>query len=470
MRKLLLIISALLITISSSAQQNARKSSVRRQARTTTSAKADKSPIVLATPIRPANQKDVINLTVPKMDVVRVGFVGLGMRGPGAVERWANIDGTDIKALCDLDADRVEKSQKILERNGRHRADAYSGSADAYKKMCERNDIDIIYIATDWIHHVPIALYAMEHGKNVAIEVPAAMTINDIWALINTSERTRKHCMMLENCVYDFFEVSALNMARQGVFGEVLHVEGSYLHNLDDFWGEYKNNWRLDFNHKNRGDVYPTHGIGPDCQVLGIHRTDLMDYLVAMDTKAVNGPKAVERQTGKPCTDFQNGDQTSTLIRTIKGKTMLIQHDVMTPRPYSRMFQIVGTDGYASKYPVEQILLRKEQAKGLKVDYQNLNSHTPLNDETRNAMLNDYTPNYVKQIQDKAKTVGGHGGMDYIMDYRLVYCLRNGLPLDMDVYDMAEWCCIGELSRISIENGSAPVKVPDFTRGAWKRR
>lgn len=466
MRKLMITLAAVLATMSISAKSVTETTATQQTNQVAKS--SDVHPIVLQTPVRPAGQKDALNLTVPKMDVVRVGFVGLGMRGPGAVERFANIDGTDVKGLCDVNADRVEYCQKLLEKNGRKHATAYVG-IDAYKKLCERKDIDLIYIATDWVHHVPIALYAMEHGKNVAVEVPAAFSMEDIWKLIDTSERTRKHCMMLENCVYDFFEVAALNMAQKGVFGEVLHVEGSYLHNLDDFWGAYWNNWRLDFNRKNRGDVYPTHGIGPDCQVLGIHRTDLMDYLVAMDTKAVNGPKIVERQTGEPCKDFQNGDQTSTLIRTLNGKTMLIQHDVMTPRPYSRMFQIVGTDGYASKYPVEQILLRKEQAKNMNVDYQNLNSHEPLTDEARDAMLKKYTPDYVKEIEDKAKKIGGHGGMDYIMDYRLVYCLRNGLPLDMDVYDMAEWCCIGELSRISIENGSAPVKIPDFTRGAWKK-
>ena len=206
-------------------------------------------------PQRPAEQKDVLLLTTPKLQTVRVGFVGLGMRGISAVERWSQIPGTDIVALCDVEADRVELSQKRLDKHGRHRAVAYSGSIDAYKKMCERKDIDIIYIATDWVHHVPIALYAMNHGKHVAIEVPAATNMDEIWALINTAERTRKHCMMLENCVYDFFELSTLNMAQQGLFGEILHVEGAYIHNLEDFWGEYWHNWRLDFNRKNRGDV-----------------------------------------------------------------------------------------------------------------------------------------------------------------------------------------------------------------------
>jgi predicted dehydrogenase len=421
-------------------------------------------------PERPKGQTDVLQLTAPPMDTVRVGFIGLGMRGPGAVERFAQIEGTAIKGLCDVEADRVEACQELLEKLGRPRATGYSGSTEAYKEMCERDDIDLIYIATDWVHHTPLAVYAMEHGKHVAIEVPAAMTLDEIWDLINTSERTRMHCMMLENCVYDFFEIATLNMAQQGLFGEVLHVEGSYLHNLDEFWPEYWNNWRLDYNMKNRGDIYPTHGIGPDCQVLNIHRGDRMDYLVAMDTKPYNGPKVVKKQTGKDCPDFQNGDQTSTLIRTVNGKTMLIQHDVLTPRPYSRMYQVVGSDGYASKYPIQQLLFRTEMLDSTATaDYQNLNAHSALPAELCQEMLKKYLPPFVQELEETARRIGGHGGMDFIMDYRLIYCLRNGLPLDMDVYDMAEWCCLGPLTRLSLENGSAPVAIPDFTRGAWDR-
>ncbi len=421
-------------------------------------------------PKRPAGQQDVLQLTAPPMETVRVGFIGLGMRGPDAVERFSQIEGTDIKGLCDVEAERVEECQKLLEKLGRPRAAGYSGSTEAYKAMCDRDDIDLIYIATDWVHHAPLAVYAMEHGKHVAVEVPAAMTLDEIWLLINTSERTRKHCMMLENCVYDFFEIAVLNMAQQGLFGEVLHVEGSYLHNLDDFWPEYWNNWRLDYNMKHRGDIYPTHGIGPDCQVLNIHRGDRMEYLVAMDTKPCNGPKVVKRLMNQECPDFQNGDQTSTLIRTVNGKTMLIQHDVLTPRPYSRMYQVVGSDGYASKYPVRQLLFRAGMLdKTESPDYQNLNAHAALSDSLCKAMLQKYLPPFVQELEEKAREVGGHGGMDFIMDYRLVYCLQNGLPLDMDVYDMAEWCCLGPLTRISLENGSAPVAVPDFTRGAWNR-
>ena len=421
-------------------------------------------------PERPAGQSDVLQLTAPPMDTVRVGFIGLGMRGPGAVERFAQIEGTAIKGLCDVEADRVEACQELLDKLGRPRATGYSGSTEAYKEMCERDDIDLIYIATDWVHHVPLAVYAMEHGKHVAIEVPAALTMDEIWQLINTSERTRLHCMMLENCVYDFFEIATLNMAQQGLFGEVLHVEGSYLHNLDDFWTEYWENWRLDYNIKNRGDIYPTHGIGPDCQVLNIHRGDRMEYLVAMDTKPYNGPKVVKKLMGKDCPDFQNGDQTSTLIRTVNGKTMLIQHDVLTPRPYSRMYQVVGSDGYASKYPIQQLLFRTENLDSTTTaDYQNLNAHSALPAELCQAMLQKYLPPFVQELEETARRVGGHGGMDFLMDYRLVYCLQNGLPLDMDVYDMAEWCCLGPLTRLSLENGSASVAIPDFTRGAWDK-
>ncbi len=435
----------------------------------TACATSQKSALInTPTPKRPAGQQSALGLRTAPLQTVRVGFVGLGMRGPDAVSRWCHIEGTDIKALCDVEADRVEACQRLLRQNGRPEAATYSGSTEVYKALCERDDIDLVYIATDWIHHAPIALYAMEHGKHVAIEVPAANTLDEIWALVNTAERTQRHCIMLENCVYDFFEIATLNMAQQGLFGEVLHVEGSYLHNLDDFWDAYWNNWRLDYNRLHRGDVYPTHGLGPDCQVLDIHRGDRMDYLVSMDTKAVNGKRLVERKTGKVCADFANGDQTSTLIHTAKGKTILLQHDVLTPRPYSRMFQVVGTDGYASKYPIQQILLRKE---GLpqSPDYQNLNAHAALPDSLCRALLNQYLPGFVKDIEATARTIGGHGGMDYIMDYRLVYCLRHGLPLDMDVYDMAEWCCISELSRLSLEHGSAPVAIPDFTRGEWAK-
>lgn len=270
--------------------------------------------------------------------------------------------------------------------------------------------------------------------------------------------------MQLENCVYDFFELTTLNMAQHGVFGEVLHVEGSYIHNLNDNWEGYVNDWRLQYNKEFRGDVYPTHGIGPVAQVLDIHRGDRMKTLVSMDTKPVNLPEYLIEKRGMErdsAYNFANGQHTMTMISTENGKTMQIQHDVTSPRPYSRMYQVSGTKGFANKYPVEGYAIED--------DAQNIDAHSFLADEDMSALMDKYKHRIHRELEEQAKEVGGHGGMDFIMDYRLIYCLRNGLPLDMDVYDLAEWCSLIELSRISIENNNAAVAVPDFTRGNWNR-
>jgi predicted dehydrogenase len=419
-------------------------------------------------PERPAGQTDVIGLTAEPIDTVKVGIVGLGMRGYAAARRYTFVEGAKIVAVCDVEPDRVEKTTKMLAEKGVTSVKTYSGSEEVWKEMCRQEDIDLVYVTTDWTHHAPIGIYAMEQGKHVAIEVPAAMTLEEIWGLVNTSERTRKHCMQLENCVYDFFELTTLNMAQHGLFGEILHVEGAYIHDLGPFWWEYWRNWRLDYNRKNRGDVYPTHGIGPICQLLDIHRGDRMKTLVAMDTKAVSGPKYWKSYRNEECPDFENADHTMTMISTENGKTMLIEHDVMNPRPYTRMYQLTGTDGFANKYPVKQYSLRR-QHENTDSDYQDLDAHKPLSKEVMEQLMQEYKHPIHKETEEMAKKVGGHGGMDYVMDTRLIYCLRNGLPLDMDVYDLAEWCCVIELSRISLENGSRPVEVPDFTRGNWNK-
>lgn len=418
-------------------------------------------------PARIKGQKSVLGLRTAPMDTVRVGFIGLGMRGPGAVERFTHIDSVKIVALCDLYPDRVDRAQEILDRAGMPRAAAYSGE-EGWKELCQRDDIDLVYIATPWLDHTPMAVYAMEHGKNVAIEVPAAMNLDECWKLVDTAERTQKHCMMLENCVYDFFELTTLNMAQQGVFGDIIYAEGAYIHNLDDFWTSYQGNWRLDYNQKHRGDNYPTHGIGPICQALNIHRGDKMDYLVSMDTKSVKGLESAKKIMNAD--KFADGDHTVTLIRTNKDKMMQIQHNVYTPRPYNRLYQLTGSEGFANKYPVEGYVVGKENVdKEMAAKHDNLGGHEFVSEEVKAELMERYKHPITKKLENIAKKVGGHGGMDYIMDYRLVYCLRNGLPLDQDVYDAAEWSCLTELSGASLENGSMPVKVPDFTRGDWNK-
>ena len=437
----------------------------------------DKGTIVVDTPERPAGQENVLNLTTPKLQTVRVAFVGLGMRGPGAVERFTYIPGIQIVALCDYEAKRAEGCQQYLRKAGLPPADIYSGEK-GYEELCKRPDIDLVYVATDWEHHFPVAKCALENGKNTAIEVPSAMNLEQCWTLINLSEQTRKHCMILENCCYDWFEMNTLNMAQHGVFGEIIRAQGAYIHNLDDFWNYYWKNptsdpqklgWRMKYNMENRGDVYATHGLGPVAQALDIHRGDRMRTLVAMDTKSVHGKNFVEAKTGKPCDNFRNGDHTTTLIRTENGKVIEIQHDVMNPQPYNRLYQLTGTKGFANKYPVEGYAVDAAQLKATghqpKVD--DLTAHGFMPESEKKALEAEYQHPILKKYGEMAQEVGGHGGMDFIMDSRLVYCLQNGLPLDMDVYDLAEWCCLAELGTLSMDNNNASVSVPDFTRGHW---
>ena len=436
----------------------------------------EKGTIVVDTPTRPAGQQHVLGLTAEKIQTVRVAFVGLGMRGPGAVNRFCHIPGVQIVALCDYEKGRAEACQGYMKKVGLPPADIYFGE-NGYKELCKRPDIDLVYVATDWDHHFPVAKCALENGKHTAIEVPSAMNLEQCWDLINLSEKTRKHCMILENCCYDYYELRALEMTQAGVFGEVLRAEGAYIHNLDDFWGYYWSNpkddpdklgWRMKYNKENRGDVYATHGLGPVAQCLNIHRGDRFTTLVAMDTKSVHGKEYVEKKTGKPCKEYRNGDHTTTLMRTADGKVVEIQHNVMNPQPYNRLFKLTGTKGYATKYPEEHIALDKSQltASGVQPEVDNLSSHGFLPQAEYNALIAKYESPIIKKYGELGRQMG-HGGMDYMMDARMVYCLQNGLPLDMDVYDLAEWCCLAELGSLSMDNNCAAVAFPDFTRGHW---
>lgn len=389
------------------------------------------------------SRTDMLQFRAEPIPDVGVGLVGLGRRGTEAVSRLPQVPGCHLAAVCDVRPELANAASGVR---------AYTD----YRALCEDPAVDLVYICTDWGHHVPIALYAMDCGKHVAIEVPSAQTLDECWALVKASERTRRHCTILENCCYDSFELTALEMARRGAFGELVHAEGAYHHNLENRWGPDNMGWRLELNRSQRGDLYPTHGFGPICQALGIHRGDRLATLVSMDTAPFNGPRFLKEQTGSEPAGFQNGDLTMTMIRTEKGRTILLQHDVMTPRPYDRGYQLVGTAGFAQKYPSERVCL---SADGEERVYEG--------DSLASLLAGYRSPILTPSIEALSKTVGGHDGMDFLMDYRIIYCLNHGLPLDMDVYDLAEWCCITELSRISLENGSRPVEIPDFTRGAW---
>lgn len=421
-------------------------------------------------PTRPAGQSDVLELKTDPLPTVRIAFIGLGMRGPGAVDRMTHIKGVEVIALCDVEQKNTEKVNKMLVEKGLPKAQEFYGDTSIWRKVTALPNVDLIYIATDWKSHATIGVQGMKDGKHVAIEVPAAMTMDEIWALINTSEQTRKHCMQLENCVYDFFELTTLNMVQQGLLGEIVHGEGAYIHGLQPFWDQYWENWRMDYNRKHRGDLYPTHGLGPVCQAMNIHRGDKMNYLVSVDAKQISSINYIKEKTGEDVKDFRNGEHTSTLISTEKGKSILIEHNVNSPRPYSRMYQLTGTKGFANKYPAQGYALDGGAIDpAVAANHENLNAHSFVPDDVRKALMERYKHPIVKDIEAKAKEVGGHGGMDFVMDYRLIYCLQKGLPLDMDVYDLAEWCSLIPLTEISLDNSSAPVEIPDFTRGSWNK-
>ena len=425
--------------------------------------------IVYNTPPRPAGQQSMLGFACDPIEHVRVGLIGLGDRGRNVVKRFPFIEDATVVALCDLEPDRIARAQRSLVKRGAPRAVHEFSGEEGWKELCQLDDIDLVYLAVPWQLHTTMAVYAMEHGKHVAIEVPAATSIEECWALVNTSERTRRHCMMLENCCYDFFELTCLNMAQQGLFGEIVHAEGSYCHDLAPWWDNYYNDWRMKFNIDHRGDVYPTHGIGPVCQALNIHRGDKMDLLVSMDSKSFAGQEIANRRYGEGSCEYANGDNTCTIIRTRKGKNILVEHAVVTPRPYSRMYQLTGTKGFANKYPNQGLALGGEVLEG--IDSDNLDAEKYMTDELRDSLMRAYQHPITKEegFMEKALKVGGHGGMDFIMDYRLIYCLHHGLPLDEDVYDAAEWSSLVELTEVSIRHGSMPVVMPDFTRGDWDK-
>jgi predicted dehydrogenase len=397
----------------------------------------------------------------PRLETVRAGFIGLGQRGPSHMMNLTKIEGTQIKAVCDVRPEYADRAKKRVEPLG-HKPEVYTGDSEAWKKLCDRKDIDIVYIATPWDMHVPMAVYAMEQGKHVCIEVPAAVTLEECWQLVETSERTRKHCMMMENCCYGFFELLTLNMARQGFFGDIIHGEGAYNHDLlelnfrkDGYW----NMWRLKENIKRNGNLYPTHGLGPICQIMNINRGDKMDFLTSSSSKdfsmaAKAKELAAKDEFYKPYVNANyRGNSNTTSIHTHNGRTIMVQHDVSSPNVYSRIHKVVGTKGTALGYPLPGKISNGGE------DW--------LSEEELKVINEKYQPAIIKRVGELAKQVGGHGGMDFIMDWRTIDCLRNGLPLDQDVYDAALWSSISPLSEWSVANHSNAINVPDFTYGSW---
>lgn len=398
---------------------------------------------------------------------VRIGFIGHGMRGSGMLSSILKFENVVVTAVCDLIPQRAEDAAKKVVNAGLPKPTIYSGGTEDFKRLCAQEDIDLVYICTPWDWHTPMSLCAMQNGKHVACEVPIAVTLEECWQLVETSEKTRRHCMMLENCCYGETELFTLNMLRNGVLGEAVHGECAYIHDLrslkfaTEAKGGYQGQWRLkEMLHRN-GNLYPTHGLGPICQMMNVNRGDRLDYLTSMSSGQFGVTEYVQRVYGKDSAEAKLavvlGDMNTTLIRTVKGKTILLQHDCTSPRPYSRINTLSCTDGISTDYPPRLAVEKNEGG-----------AHEWMNQDNYNAMKKKWEHPLMKRCGEIAKKVGGHGGMDFILNWRLIYCLVNGLPLDQDVYDGAVWSAMGPLSEKSVANRSASVDVPDFTKGAWK--
>jgi len=412
-----------------------------------------------ATPF-PAQSESMIGVKFDKRDTVRLGVIGVGGRGTGMLSNFLAIPNVQVNAICDLVREKAVHAQDLTEKAGGKRPEIYTSGDHDYENLCKRDDLDFIYIATPWDWHAPMAVAAMTSGKHTGLEVPAVNTLEECQKLVDTSEKTRRHCMIMENCCYGFNELMVLNMIRAGLFGDLLHGEAAYIHDLrgEIFSDKGEGLWRRVPHTTRNGNVYPTHGLGPVANYMGINRGDRFDYLVSMSSpqKGFDAYRAakIPKDSPKWREKYVLGDMNTSLIKTAGGLTIMLQHDVSNPRPYDRINLISGVKAVFRDYP-ERIYVDGQPG------------------EEAFTGIEAYREKYGHKLwkeQGQTAENRGHGGMDYLMLYRLVQCMREGLEPDMDVYDAASWSAPAALSEKSVAQESAPVKFPDFTRGRWKQR
>jgi predicted dehydrogenase len=409
----------------------------------------------------------MIGVPFERHDTVRLGLVGYGGRGESLLRDLLAIDGIAVKAVCDIVPEKVAKAQAAVEKAGQARPEAYAKGERDFENLCRRGDLDLVYVATPWNWHVPMAVAAMEGGAHVGVEVPPAVTLEECWRLVHTSERTRRHCVILENCCYGWSEMLVMNLVRAGLLGDLVHGECAYIHDLREllFEDEGEGLWRRYEHFRRDGNLYPTHGLGPVSLYMGVHRGDRFETLVSMSSPSL-GLQAYREQAlaaGDPKRQetYACGDVNTSLLKTVRGRTVVLQHDVVSPRPYSRINLVSGTKGTFADYPPRLFLDgQKEEA------WQELHRK---GERPEGGIEERFEDPLWKKLAGPAER-SGHGGMDYVMSWRLVQCLREGLPPDLDVYDAAAWSAPSALSEKSVAEGSAPQAFPDFTRGRWSQK
>ena len=399
-----------------------------------------------------------VAFAAPPIETVRVGYVGVGRQGGGHVRNLLRIPGCRLTAVCDILSERTDWATKVITEAGQPVPTVYSRGERDFERLCEDANVDLVYTATPWEWHVPVMLAAMKNGKHAATEVPAAMSVDDCWAIVEAAEKHRRHCIMMENCNYDRMEMMVFNMVRQGLFGELLHAEGGYLHDLRHIKFENRSEglWRRAWSMKIDGNLYPTHGLGPIANCLDINRGDRFEYLVSISSPsrglqdwAINNFPADAPQRREK---YVLGDVNTSLIKTARGRSIMVQHCTNLPRPYSRIHLVQGSKGLFQGYPNRAYI----EGRG-------------KNDAWVEAstLLAEFEHPLWKEIAAQAQGAG-HGGMDFIEDYRLIKCLREGTATDMTVYDAAALSAVVEVSARSVARRGQPVEIPDFTRGRWR--
>ena len=408
-----------------------------------------------AAPAAAGAGETVMGMRFAPRAVVRVGLIGYGGRGTSLLNDLLGIPGVTVTAVCDLVKDRVARAQALVEKMGQPRPAGYSAGETDFENLVRRDDVDVVYIPTPWRWHVPMAVAAMEAGKHAFVEVPAAPTLEGCWKLVEAAERTRRHCVMLENCCYGDNELMVLDMVRAGLLGELTHAEAAYIHDLREvLFDDHEGLWRRNEHFTRNGNLYPTHGLGPVSNYLGINRGDRFETLVSMSSLEHSLSLRRDRlPAGDPRRQetYACGDMNTSLLRTARGRTVMLQHDVVTPRPYTRINHVAGTKGVFRDYPPRLFLDGQKEGRW--------GSLKPYKDQHEHPLW--------KRLRKLAKK-SGHGGMDYVMSWRLVQCVREGLVPDMDVYDAATWSAPAPLSEQSVKGGSSAVAFPDFTRGHWQ--
>lgn len=427
-------------------------------------------------PARPAGSRPVWDLTTEPMEKVRVGIIGLN-RGRAHVNSCVALPWVEVRALCDIKDDVARAQAEVVRKKTGKTPDVHSGDENAWEKLVARDDIDVVYVATPWEWHKPMAVRAMEHGKHAFVEVNCGVSVRECWELVDASEKYRRHCPILENCAYGEEELFVRRMSAEGLFGDLKHAEGAYIHDQrgsapDSTFFRPQRDWRRKYHTIIDGNPYPTHAIGPLATYLGLGRGDIMTRAVSVSSPEIGltqlREKAGADKARTASERFTCGDMNTTLIKTARGRSIVLQHDNTSPRPYSRINALCGTEATFFGYPA-RLALDAGNRHPLLDPNEKRNSHSWTYEGERLKKFMQANPHpLVKLAGEDARKVGGHGGMDHLMNFRFLDCVRRGLTPDMTVYDAAAWSCLLEVSHLSVTSGSLPVEIPDFTRGGWK--